>query len=158
VRWSELALARPLLAVRALPARITGSRPPWQQPGPIVANLPIALLAGEPGRELVFAGALRPWQRGEGPPPALDRDRFRRFAEPGWVKVAMDVRLVQERDGTRLSTETRIQATDRRARRAFTAYWLLVRLGSGLVRRELLRAIARRTEEQDAAGGAPARA
>jgi hypothetical protein len=158
VRWSELALARPLLALRALPARLTGSTPPWQQPGPIVDNLPIARLAEEPGRELVFAGALRPWRRGEAPPPALDRNHFPRFAEPGWVKVAMDIRLAREGDGTRLSTETRIQATDRRARRAFAAYWLLVRPGSGLVRRELLRAIARRAEQRDAPGGAAARA
>jgi hypothetical protein len=158
VRWAELALARPLLALRALPARLTGARPPWQRSGPIVDNLPIPLLAEEPGRELVFAGALRPWLRGDRSPPVLDRDRFRRFSEPGWVKVALDIRLTRERAGTRISTETRIQATDQRARRAFAAYWLLVRPGSGLVRRELLRAIARRADERDAAGRAPARA
>jgi hypothetical protein len=72
--------------------------------------------------------------------------------------VALDIRLTRERAGTRISTETRIQATDQRARRAFAAYWLLVRPGSGLVRRELLRAIARRADERDAAGRAPARA
>jgi hypothetical protein len=163
VSWAELALARPLLALRALPARLTGSRPPWRQPGPIVANLPIAnlpiaLLAEEHGRELVFAGALRPWRRGDRPPPRLDRDRFLRFGDPGWVKVAMDIRLARERAGTRLTTETRIHATDRRARRVFAAYWLLIRPGSGLVRRELLRAIARRAEKRNAAGGTPARA
>jgi hypothetical protein len=158
VRWAELPLARPLLALRALPARLTGSRPPWQQPGPVVDNLPIALLAAQPGCELVFAGALRPWPSSDGPPPALDRNGFARFTEPGWVKVAMDIRLTHERDATRLSTETRIQATDGRARRAFAAYWLLIRPGSGLVRRELLRAIARRAEQQDAAGGASAQA
>jgi hypothetical protein len=156
VRWSELALARPPARAPRLPARLTRSRPPWRRPGPIVDNLPIPVLVEEPGRELVFAGALRPWPRGDRPPPALDRDRFPRFSEPGWVKVAMDIRLARERAGTRLSTETRIQATNRRARRAFAAYWLLIRPGSGLVRRELLRAIARRAEGRNAAGGAPA--
>jgi hypothetical protein len=154
VRWAELALARPLLALRALPARLTRTVPPWQRSRPIVHNLPIPLIVERPGTELVFAGALRPWPRGDRPPPALDRYRFPGFFEPGWVKVAMDIRLARERTGTRLSTETRIQATDRRARRAFAAYWLLIRPGSGLVRRELLRAIARRAEHRTASGGA----
>jgi hypothetical protein len=158
VSWAELLLARPLLALRALPARLTGSTPPWQQPGPIVDNLPIPLVAEEPGDELVFGGALRPWRIGDERPPALDRDGFLRFTAPGWVKVAMDIRLAPERNGTRLSTETRIQATDQRARRAFAAYWFVVRPGSGLVRRELLRAIARSAEKREPAGTPPGRA
>jgi hypothetical protein len=155
VRWAELALARPTLALRALPARLSGSRPPWQQPGPIVDNLPIPVLAEKPGRELGFAGALRPWPGGDRPPPALDRDTFLRFTEPGWVKVAMDIRVHPEHERTRLSTETRIHATDERARRAFALYWLLIRPGSGLVRRELLRAIARRAEHRNPAQASP---
>ena len=51
---------------------------------------------------------------------------------------------------TALHTETRVLATGRRARRAFGAYWLVIRGGSGLIRREMLRAVARRAE---AAGG-----
>jgi hypothetical protein len=51
---------------------------------------------------------------------------------------------------TLLETETRVLATGPRAKRAFAAYWLVVRPGSGLIRRELLRAVARRAES---AGG-----
>jgi hypothetical protein len=47
---------------------------------------------------------------------------------------------------TTLSTDTRVLATGPRAKRAFRAYWLAVGWGSGLVRRELLRAVARRAE------------
>jgi hypothetical protein len=50
------------------------------------------------------------------------------------------------RGRTRLSTETRIAATDARARRRFAAYWLVVRPGSGLIRRLWLRAVKKRAE------------
>jgi hypothetical protein len=41
--------------------------------------------------------------------------------------------------GTRLSTETRILATDPRSRRSFAAYWFLIRASSAAIRREVLR-------------------
>jgi hypothetical protein len=78
------------------------------------------------------------------PVPGLTE--FVAFAQPGWAKVATDFRLEPERGGTRISTETRVLATDVRARRAFTAYWIVIRVGSGLIRRDLLRAVARRAE------------
>ena len=65
----------------------------------------------------------------------------------GWVRIATDFRLVDAGAGTTtLSTDTRVQATGQRARRVFRAYWIAVGWGSGLVRRELLRAVARRAE------------
>ena len=70
-----------------------------------------------------------------------DLAAFLDFAEPGWSKVAMNFRFTPERDGTRLSTETRVQATDEATRRAFRRYWLLVRAGSGLIRRDILGAV-----------------
>jgi hypothetical protein len=48
-------------------------------------------------------------------------------------------------DGTRLSTETRVQPTDTAAR-AFRPYWWAIRAGSGLIRRDVLRAVRRRAE------------
>ena len=65
----------------------------------------------------------------------------------GWVRIAMDFRLAQDAGATTtLNTETRVLATGPRARRRFRAYWAGVGWGSGLVRRELLRAVARRAE------------
>jgi hypothetical protein len=46
-----------------------------------------------------------------------------------------------EGNGTLLSTETRVHATDAATRRAFRRYWLLVRAGSGLIRRDILSAV-----------------
>jgi hypothetical protein len=42
-----------------------------------------------------------------------------------------------------LKTETRIQCGDEASRRRFARYWLLVRPGSGLIRRAILRHVAR---------------
>jgi hypothetical protein len=43
-----------------------------------------------------------------------------------------------------VSTETRVSATDASTRARSGLYWKLIRVGSGLIRRDLLRAVARR--------------
>jgi hypothetical protein len=48
--------------------------------------------------------------------------------------------------GTLLSTETRVHALGPSARRRFRLYWLAIRPFSGLLRRALLRGIARYAE------------
>jgi len=73
-------------------------------------------------------------------------DDFFAFAEPGYAKMAMDLRAVPDGGGARVETETRIYLTDAAARRRFRAYWLVVRPFSGLVRRGWLRAAKRRAE------------
>jgi hypothetical protein len=45
-----------------------------------------------------------------------------------------------------LSTETRVLATDPKTRRAFAAYWHVIRPGSSAIRREVLKVVARRAE------------
>jgi len=97
-------------------------------------------VAEEPERELVVAGIGRFWTLSGGLRKVEGADFFARFEEPGYAKVAFNFRL----SGTELSTETRIAGTDDRSRRLFGAYWLLIRPGSGLIRREWLAAIARR--------------
>lgn len=70
-------------------------------------------------------------------------EEFAGFAEPGWTKVAMDFRLTPKDKGTELTTRTRVVSTDARTRRSFALYWTAVRLGSGMVRSDILRAVAR---------------
>jgi len=81
--------------------------------------------------EIVFAGAGTPWRPGGGLRPFAD-------APPGTVRIAINFR--RERD--RLSTETRVQAMDDKARRAFLRYWRVVGPFSALIRRRWLRQIA----------------
>ena len=95
---------------------------------------------------LVLVG--KPWS----PRGSLRKvDDFVAFAEPGYAKMAMDLRAVPDGDGARLETETRIYLTDAFARRRFGAYLLVIRPFSGLVRRSWLKAAKRRAE-----GGRPA--
>lgn len=77
-------------------------------------------------------------------PPAPQTIReFRDFAEPGCIKIAFNFSAA---DG-QLSTVTRVDATDARARRLFAAYWLVIRPWSGLIRRVWLRAIRSRANK-----------
>ena len=62
----------------------------------------------------------------------------------------MSSQLAPDGNDTAVYVETRIHATDPASRRAFTRYWLVVRAGSGLLRRELLRALARRVTSSQA--------
>jgi hypothetical protein len=73
-----------------------------------------------------------------------DADEFDRFDRPGFAKAAVNFSAEAVGDGAMLSTETRILALDWRARLAFLPYWVLVRLGGELIRREMLSAVARR--------------
>lgn len=101
-------------------------------------------LAEQPERELVLGGIGRFWTLDGGIRRFADAAEFTAFDEPGYAKVAFNFRL----DGGELSTETRIAGTDARATRLFGLYWLAIRPGSGLIRREWLRAIARRAQSQ----------
>ena len=78
---------------------------------------------------------------------AWPADEFAGFAEPGYAKAGFNFRSSPTATaGCILSTETRVMATDAGARRRFRLYWTLVRPGSGLIRRDWLRAIRSRAE------------
>jgi hypothetical protein len=99
-------------------------------------------IAEQPDRELVVAGIGRFWTLSGGLQRVESPEHFTRFEEPNYAKVAFNFRL---EDGE-ISTETRIAGTDAHARRLFGFYWLAVRPGSGLIRHEWLRAIAKQAE------------
>lgn len=58
---------------------------------------------------------------------------------PG-LKIAIDFRAEPIPGGSRLSTETRVQATNEQARRRFRLYWLVIGPFSALIRRRWLAA------------------
>jgi hypothetical protein len=62
----------------------------------------------------------------------------------------MNFRVEPQGEGTLLTTETRVLATDPASRRRFRRYWLVIRAGSGLTRRSWLRAAKRRAEQSGA--------
>ena len=103
------------------------------------------VLAEEPGRALVTGLIARFWEPVPGgPAPVRDAAEFAAFREPGFAKAVTSFEVFPDDSGSRLVTETRVEGTDARARRLFALYWLLIRPGSGLIRRSLLRAVRRR--------------
>jgi hypothetical protein len=120
-------------------ARLRGIRVPANRPVVEVAGAAWKVLADVQGRELVLGALGQPWRlRGGDTPWRI----FAAFDRPGYVKMAISWRL----EGTLLSTETRVLATDPAVRRKFRRYWLAIRPFSGLIRRVWLRAIKRRAE------------
>jgi hypothetical protein len=132
VRVDDVPLVRALFRLRGLRAESRG--PIWE----VLRTVGFRPL----GDDTVVAVG-RPWSPRGG---TRTVDDFVAFAEPGYAKVALDLRAVPDRNGARLETETRIFLTDRASRRRFAAYWLVVRPFSGLVRREWLRAARRLAE------------
>src|SRR5713226_39047 len=82
-------------------------------------------LANDPPRELVVATIIVP---------------------PKAVIATMNFRVTTDREGSLLSTETRVFANGDSARRQFAVYWRLIRPGSDIIRRMWLRAIKKRAE------------
>jgi hypothetical protein len=146
-RLSGLPVTLALSAARFLPVVLAGRGLGHLRDRPFLDAVPVPLLASAPPVAAVFGGVLQAWRLSGGdPPPVLDADGLRRFAEPGWVKAAMDFRLTPSRGGTELSSETRVLATDPATRRRFARYWRLIRPGSSAIRWELLAAVQVRAE------------
>jgi hypothetical protein len=146
----DLPLTGLLMGLRTLPGLVTG-RPPPVARGPLLEGLRAAgfvLLAERPAEQTVLGMVGRPWRpRGDGLDPLDGPEAFRAYKRPGSVRAAWDFVLAPAPGGgTRLSTETRIEGTDAGGTRTFRRYWRIVHLGSGLIRHEMLRAVAKRAE------------
>ena len=143
VGLGDLPLARFLMRVRGMRTSVRGSL--WSQ---MVAGGFIEL--GEvSGREVVIGMIGQMWKLSGGRSPKLSSAiEFSAFDQPGYAKGVMSLEA-HELDGRcLLVTETRVFATDEQARRAFSRYWLVIRLGSGLIRSVWLRAAKKRAERR----------
>ena len=131
------AVVRALFFVRTLPERLAGRRSSPVRGRPFL-DAAIAqgwrILEEEPGRELVLGAVTRPWEpivRFRG----LSPEEFAAFHEPGWAKIAWNIRADEAAPGrTRLSIETRVKTTDDASRRRFRRYWRVFGAGIRLVR------------------------
>jgi hypothetical protein len=148
LRLRDLALSRALMGIRLLPARLAGRKEASRMvDGRLLDEGPVTVLASDPDHAVLGGGVMQPWKlTGGEEPPALDAPALQAFSEPGWVKVGFDLVIEPTGAGSRLTTETRVTATDPRTRARFRLYWLFVRAGSGLIRRDMLRVVARRAE------------
>ncbi len=98
------------------------------------------LLLREPPRDLVrglITGV---------PRRAWTADEFIAFDQPGF-KLAWGFCVTDLGDGRcRINTETRVLCCDAKTKRWFNFYWLVIRIPSGLIRRDMLRIIKQRVE------------
>lgn len=153
-------LVRALFALRALPAilggaMMTGGRARRAVRLADAEALGFRILGKSPPSEIVLGveGAFWTASCGLG---AVDTATFRDPPPAGRARAAWNFHIVERGDGTSvLSTETRVRCADASTRRRFRVYWLLVRPGSALVRRSMLRSIRAAAERaaQVVAGG-----
>ena len=146
---SALPLGWALEAVRLLPARLSHRKRQPLAGRSFLDVTPIPVLFSERPEVVISAGLSQAWRLlGGSTPLHLEAGALRSWSQPGWIKVGMEFRLEPTRAATHLSTETRVLAVGRRARRAFAAYWFFIRPSSAAIRREVLRTVARRAESQ----------
>jgi hypothetical protein len=143
-------LVRVLFRLRSFPALVARRKGlPQAKHEPLLSqtvDFGFTVLGHDPGREIVAGAVAQIWKRGGRAAVIGDGAEFAAFDNPGYVKVATNFLLTHQDGGTRIETETRVLATDPESRRRFARYWRLIRPGSGAIRRDWLRAIARRAE------------
>ncbi|HEX6204656.1 MAG TPA: hypothetical protein VFZ29_02465 [Solirubrobacterales bacterium] len=137
LRPDDLPLMRALMSLRTLGRRVDADNQTVLQG---FERMGFRRLAEERDRELVLAGIGQFWKPSGGLRKVTSKEQFLAFEEPGYAKAAFNFRITDEE----ISTETRIAGTDAGAQRLFGLYWLLIRPGSGLIRREWLHALDRR--------------
>ena len=149
----EVPVVALLTAVRSLPELAVRRHVPPVVDRPLLEQARAAgftVLHDVPGEELVLGLIAQVWRPGGRVVRATTPAEFTSFAEPGFVRAAMDVRFTAVDGGTVVATETRVRATDAGARRAFGRYWRVVGPFSGLIRIALLRGVATRAGRQPA--------
>ncbi len=146
----DLPLTRVLMGIRALPMGLPGGRAPTER-GFVEASIDRGFrkLRVDPPETLVVGAVGQPWRLQGGEKfDFVDLEGFRTFVRPGFVRMATSFEIDALGDRLRLSTETRVQPTDAAAAGAFRRYWWAIRCGSGLIRREVLRAVRRAAEHK----------
>ena len=152
---AETPLFRLLLGVRSLPGIAAGRNAVRFRDSESIfgwaTRVGFVLLAEQADRELVLGWVGQFWKLVGGFSPRITNPQeFLGFDRPDYAKATLNFCLAELSDhtGVRLTTETRVYATDPVAYRKFAVYWRLIRGGSALVRREWLKAIRRRAEAQ----------
>jgi hypothetical protein len=105
-----------------------------------------AILAEDPPRELLIGLEGAFWRPGGALRP-VDRTAFCRAAPPGVARAAWNFTITPDgARGCRVATETRVRA-GAGTHLPLRLYWLVIRPGSGLIRRQMLRAVRDQVQE-----------
>lgn len=131
---------------RQLPASMMNA-PAGQPIIEVATGSGFVLLADDPPRELLVGAMVVAPPGGRFQPTP---DTFRSPLPPGFALATMNFLVAADGPAASLiSTETRVFASSDDARRRFAPYWRIIYPGSATIRREWLRAVARRAEAAD---------
>lgn len=156
VRMGEDPAIVALLKVRALPSRLLGRQAP-KPPQDFGYEDFFPLVHDERQRAWGIIGAF--WKPAGGIVRDLTFADFERPPPLGHAKLIWSYHARSlPNGGTRLETETRIFCADAASRRAMLAYWLVIRIPSGIIRKRLLARIKAEAEARAAVVQAEARA
>ena len=104
------------------------------------------VLAENPPHEILIGLMGSFWKMDGGLLP-IDSTTFKGSQLPGTARVAWNFSVVEQKNGMCvLATETRVKCSDAKSRRYFGLYWAIIRPGSGLIRRYMLRSIRKKAE------------
>lgn len=156
VRTFDMYTIAPVRLIFRMREMLMGVKAPPRVPRPFIEEmqgLGWQCLADRPDSLFIGGAACQPWLGDVvfRPIPAAD---FAAFHEPGLVKIAWTLEVEPLGPSRcRLSSETRVVATDAEAHAHFRQYWRWARFGIVLIRRLMLPAIRRRAEALAGAGG-----
>jgi hypothetical protein len=141
VTAGDLLITRPLMRLRGLGG-------PLSSDAAVIDNVPPRPIARHEPDEILLGLIFPTHGRLKTTPQPDSIAALISATGAGLVRQAVNLRLRPVAGGTLLSTETRAIATDDGARRRFALYWSLIRPASGLIRHDILRAIARHAERR----------
>jgi hypothetical protein len=83
------------------------------------------------------------------PPEISTLEQFITFNEPGYMKVAINFRIIgTDKKETLLTTETRVEGTSKTDNYMFSRYWRVIYPGSAIIRRVWLDTIKKKAEKR----------
>lgn len=139
--WNELRIGRTLLMIRGFGLIGEALRRPIVAP-----PSPAAPVHEEPPSYTTSAMIGKPWLPVPASRPVGSLADVAEFHAPGWLKYGMEWSFTGTDDGrTLVETATLCEATSRQAAVLFGVYWVVIRGFSGLLRKEMLAALARLT-------------
>lgn len=107
------------------------------------------VLAEDPPHEILIGLFGSFWKMDSGLLP-MDSSAFRGCQPPGTARAAFNFSVAERENGIcELATETRVKCADAESRRHFGLYWAVIRPGSGLIRRCMLRSIRKKAEGKE---------
>ncbi|MFH8410201.1 hypothetical protein ACH4FX_36325 [Streptomyces sp. NPDC018019] len=149
VTVKDVPMVRALLAARALPARLKRRHSEADGRTPLLEQLVatgFTPLASERPHHVALGRIGSFWRLVPEYRDAPTGEAFARFAAPGFAKAVLTFELSPCPSGTRITTTTRVRATDEVARRKFRTYWRLICWAGGAMRHAVLRAVARQAK------------